>query len=98
LEVAQCRRIAIFCRMKTANVDAVPQQWSDILGWLGAGEEVELRRGEMTVAKVIPIPERHDATKPVWPDFVSRAQRIWVGQTGGGSLTEALLRERGERA
>jgi antitoxin (DNA-binding transcriptional repressor) of toxin-antitoxin stability system len=84
--------------MKTANVDAVPQQWSDILGWLGAGEEVELRRGATAVAKVIPLPEQQDATGLVWPDFVGRARRIWGGQTDGESLTAALLRERDERA
>jgi len=84
--------------MNTANVDAVPQQWSAILGWLGAGEEVELRRGGTAVAKVIPIPERPDATGLVWPDFVGRARGIWGAPVGGESLTAALLRERDERA
>ncbi len=85
--------------MKTANADAVPQQWSDILGWLGAGEEVEIRRDGAAVARVIPLPERQDANGIDWPDFVGRAQRIWGEQiAGGASLTAALLSERNERA
>ena len=84
--------------MKSANVDAVPQQWSDILGWLGAGEEVELRRGGTAIAKVIPLNEQQVTTELVWPDFVGRARRIWAAQNGGESLTAALIRERDERA
>lgn len=83
--------------MKTANIDAVPKQWADIVGWLGAGEEVELRRENMAVAKVIPLSIVAEKPAALWPDFVARAHQIWGNNPDEPSLTEALLREREER-
>lgn len=82
--------------MKTANVDTVPREWPEILEWLRAGEEVELCRGKDAVARVVPLPAGGQEQPAAWPDFVGRARRIW-GESRG-SLTDALIEERNERA
>ena len=40
--------------MKTASVQQVQQQWAEILGWVAAGEEVQVTQQDKVVAKLVP--------------------------------------------
>ena len=39
--------------MKTATVQQVPQQWTEILQWVAAGEEVQVTQKDLAVARVV---------------------------------------------
>jgi antitoxin (DNA-binding transcriptional repressor) of toxin-antitoxin stability system len=41
--------------MKTASVQQVPQQRTQILEWVAAGEEVEVTKHDKVIAKVVPL-------------------------------------------
>jgi antitoxin (DNA-binding transcriptional repressor) of toxin-antitoxin stability system len=58
--------------MRTASVQQVPQRWTEILGWVAAGEEVEVTQQDEVVAKVVPA---SSAFAPR-PDFLARAKAI----------------------
>ncbi len=77
--------------MKTASVQQVPQLWNEILGWVAAGEEVEVTQQERVVAKVVP------ATPPriAQPDFLARAKAIWGEQPPGEPLSAVVSEARG---
>ncbi len=77
--------------MKTASAQQVPEQWTEILGWVAAGEEVEVTQQEKVVAKVVP------ATRQVvsQPDFVARAKAIWGEQPPGKPLSVVVAEARG---
>ena len=72
--------------MKTASVQQVPQEWTRILGWVAAGEEVELTDKEKVVAKVIPAKA---------PDFLARAKKVWGEHPPGKPLSELVGEARG---
>jgi antitoxin (DNA-binding transcriptional repressor) of toxin-antitoxin stability system len=57
--------------MKTASVQQVPQQWAEILGWIAAGEEVQVVQQDTIVAKLVPV-----SPLPAQPDFLARARQI----------------------
>ncbi len=73
-------------RMKTASVQQVPQQWTQILEWVAAGEEVEVTEQEKVIAKVVPATQ---------PDFLARAKKIWGEQPSGKPLSELVAQARG---
>jgi antitoxin (DNA-binding transcriptional repressor) of toxin-antitoxin stability system len=54
--------------MKTANVQEVPQQWTEILRWVAAGEEVQVTSEGLPVAGLTP-----------WNEL-----RPFIGATAGG--------------
>ena len=72
-------------RMKTASVQQLPQQWTQILEWVAAGEEVELTQQEKVIARVIPSAA---------PDFLSRAKSIWGEQPAGAPLSDVVAEGR----
>ncbi|MDQ6630757.1 MAG: type II toxin-antitoxin system prevent-host-death family antitoxin [Verrucomicrobiota bacterium] len=72
--------------MKTANVQQLPQQWTQILEWVASGEEVELTEKEKVVARVVPASQ---------PDFLGRAKKIWGEQPRGKPLSELVSQARG---
>lgn len=77
--------------MKTASVQQVPQRWSEILGWIAAGEEVEVTQQEKVVAKLVPATREAVAQ----PDFLSRAKAIWGEHPAGKPLSVVVAEARG---
>jgi antitoxin (DNA-binding transcriptional repressor) of toxin-antitoxin stability system len=78
--------------MKTASVQQVPQQWTQILRWVAAGEEVQLTQEDKVVAKVIP------ARSLETPDFLARAKAIWGEAPQGKVLSDIVSEARGDRS
>jgi antitoxin (DNA-binding transcriptional repressor) of toxin-antitoxin stability system len=77
--------------MKTASVQQVPQRWTEILGWVAAGEEVEVTEQNKVVAKVVPA-----SSSPVsQPDFLARAKAIWGEEPKGKPLSTVVAEARG---
>ena len=75
--------------MKTASVQQVPQQWSEILRWVAAGEEVQVTQQDQVVARVVPA-------KPVpTPDFLARAKAVWGEKPPGKALSTMVSDSRG---
>ena len=78
--------------MKTADVQQVPQQWSDILRWVAAGEEVQVTEHDRVVARVIPA-------KPLaTPDFLARAKALWGETPAGKTLSSVVSEARGSES
>ena len=73
--------------MKTASVKHVPLQWTQILAWLAADEEVQITEENRIVARILPAP-----ATPATPDFLARARAIW-GETPAGAPLSALVSE-----
>ena len=73
--------------MKTASVQQVPQQWAEILGWIAAGEEVQVVQQDTIVAKLVPV-----SPLPAQPDFLARARAVW-GEHPAGKLLSAVVHE-----
>ncbi len=80
--------------MKTASVQQVPQRWTEILGWIAAGEEVEVTQQEKVVATLVP------ATRVAvsQPDFLSRAKAIWGEHPAGKPLSAVVAEARGDES
>jgi antitoxin (DNA-binding transcriptional repressor) of toxin-antitoxin stability system len=76
--------------MKTASVQQVPQRWTEILGWIAAGEEVEVTQQEKVVAKVVPV----GRSAVVQPDFLARAKAIWGEQPPSKPLSVVVAEAR----
>jgi antitoxin (DNA-binding transcriptional repressor) of toxin-antitoxin stability system len=74
--------------MKTASVEQVPQQWPQIMGWIAAGEEVQVTEQDQVVAKLVPA-------KSATPDFLARAKAIWGDSPTGKPLSELVTEGRG---
>ncbi len=77
----------MLCPMKTATIQQLPLQWSDILRWVSAGEEVQITDQDRTVARVLP---------PA-PDYLARAQAIWGNDPAGATLSTLVEEARGPR-
>ena len=76
--------------MKTATLQQLPTQWTDILRWVTAGEEVQITDHDKTVARVLP-------PSPPAPDFVARARAVWGEQPEGTPLSALVEEGRGTR-
>jgi antitoxin (DNA-binding transcriptional repressor) of toxin-antitoxin stability system len=61
------------------------------VGWIAAGEEVEVTQQEKVVARVVPV------TQPVvaQPDFLARAKAIWREHPSGKLLSAVVAEARG---
>lgn len=77
--------------MKTASAQQVPERWTEILGWVAAGEEVEVTQQDQVIARVVPAPAGPTSS----PDFLARARAIWGEQPAGEPLSEVVARSRG---
>lgn len=77
--------------MKTASVQQVPQRWTEILGWIAAGEEVEVTQQEKVVATLVPATREAVAQ----PDFLARAKAIWGELPPGKPLSAVVAEARG---
>ena len=81
-----------FQAMKTASVQEVPEQWTEILRWVAAGEEVQVTQQDQVVAKVVPA-------KPVaTPDFLGRAKAVWGEAPTGKLLSSVVSEARGDES
>ena len=81
-----------FQAMKTASVQEVPQQWTEILRWVAAGEEVQVTQQDQVVAKVV-------RAKPVaTPDFLGRAKAVWGEAPAGKPLSATVSEARGDES
>ena len=74
--------------MKSATVQELPLQWSEILRWVSQGEEVEITDHDRTIARVLPPASAR-------PDFLARAQAIWGKEPAGKPLSEVVSEGRG---
>jgi antitoxin (DNA-binding transcriptional repressor) of toxin-antitoxin stability system len=77
--------------MKTASAQQVPERWTEILGWVAAGEEVEVTQQDQVIARVVPAPSGSVSE----PDFLARARAIWGEQPAGEPLSAMDTRSRG---
>jgi antitoxin (DNA-binding transcriptional repressor) of toxin-antitoxin stability system len=77
--------------MKMATAQQVPQRWTEILGWVAAGEEVEVTHLDQVVARVVPATREAVAQ----PDFLARARAIWGEHPGGQPLSVVVAGARG---
>ena len=77
-------------RVKSANVQEVPRQWSEILRWVAAGEEVQVMEQDKVVARVTPV-----ASVPT-PDFLARAKAVWGENPPGETLSGIVAAGRGK--
>ncbi len=75
--------------MKTATIQQVPQQWSQILDWLACDEEVQVTQNDRVVARIVP------ATTAPATDFLARAQAVWGADPVGQSLSAIVQDSRG---
>ena len=75
--------------MKTASVQQVPQQWTEILRWVAAGEEVQVTHDDQVVARVVP------AQPAATPDFLARARAVWGEAPAGQPLSAVVSAARG---
>lgn len=77
--------------MRTVSVQQVPQQWTEILRWIAAGEEVQVTQLDMVVARFVPV------ALPLapQPDFVARARAIWGDAPPGNPLSNIIADSRG---
>ena len=76
--------------MKTTTIQELPVQWTEILRWVSAGEEVRITDCDKTVARVLP-------PVPAVPDYLVRAQAIWGAQPEGKPLSALVEEGRGLR-
>jgi len=75
--------------MKTASAEQLPQQWTQILRWVAAGEEVQVTEHDKVVARLLP------PTTVNGPDFVARAKAIWGDDPKGTPLSQVVSEARG---
>jgi antitoxin (DNA-binding transcriptional repressor) of toxin-antitoxin stability system len=69
----------------------VPQRWTDILGWIAAGEEVQVTQQEKVVATLVPATRETVAQ----PDFLARAKAIWGEHPAGQPLSAVVAEAQG---
>jgi antitoxin (DNA-binding transcriptional repressor) of toxin-antitoxin stability system len=75
--------------VRSARVDQLPADWTEILRWVSNGEEVEIIDQDRLVARVVP-PLRSS------PDFLGRARAIWGDHPEGASLSSIVGESRAQ--
>lgn len=85
----------IVSRMKTASIRELRHETNTVLGWVTAGERVEIQRRGKPVA-MLSRPARKGKA-PVRPDFTARLKAIYGEQVLPVTATELLAQERGDR-
>lgn len=80
--------------MKSANVRDMRLHFPRLLAWLNEGEEIEIKRRNQVVARLVP-PVRKNSRKKPRPDFRARlARRDPGGGLKGTTYAELLAEER----
>ncbi len=87
--------------MKTASVSELEHGWSRIVGWLEAGETVELKKHSRTFATIMPAkPEVPRTQKPVnrqeWLEELRARKEQVLGGTMLTAAESAFIRDRGD--
>ena len=82
--------------MKTASIRELKHDTAEVLGWVEAGEPVEIRRRGKLVAVMSPPPSLlgKAATRP---DFQARLKSIYGDTVLKVTATDLLAEERGDR-
>ena len=65
------------CHMKTANIRQIRHDFSSVLAWVNAGEEVTVLNRSRPVARICPLPKPAPGKKEKWPDFAARRRAIF---------------------
>ena len=74
--------------MKSTIAEDVPKQWSQILQWVAAGEEVQVTQQDKVVARLLPATVAS-------PDFLARAKAVWGESPSGTPLSQIVSEARG---
>lgn len=82
--------------MKIASIRELRHDTAAVLGWVEAGESVEIRRRGKLVAVLAP-PARPVSQSAVRPDFGARLKTIYGERMLQPTATELLAEERGDR-
>jgi antitoxin (DNA-binding transcriptional repressor) of toxin-antitoxin stability system len=91
-----CAMCVIVLDMKTTSVRMVQHNLARVLSWVQEGEEVQVTRRHVVVAKIVPCRKaRKDFQHP---DFLGRARRIWGNRPKGMALSGTVCEDREERA
>ncbi|MBN9689085.1 MAG: type II toxin-antitoxin system prevent-host-death family antitoxin [Verrucomicrobia bacterium] len=81
--------------VKTASVRELKRETTTVLGWVEAGERVEIQKRGKPVA-ILSRPEPKAATAKR-PDFLARLKSIYGDQQLTVTATELLAEDRGDR-
>jgi antitoxin (DNA-binding transcriptional repressor) of toxin-antitoxin stability system len=82
--------------MKTASIRELKHDTAAVLGWVEAGEPVEIRRRGKLVAVMSPPAAKKRKTSDR-PDFEGRLRAIYGDTVLAGTATDLLAEERGDR-
>lgn len=85
----------IMSNMKTASVRELVHHFGRVLHWVEGGEEVEITRRHLVVAKLTPVAK--PAAPKHWPDFEARLRKTFPHGVKGRALSEVIDEQRGER-
>jgi antitoxin (DNA-binding transcriptional repressor) of toxin-antitoxin stability system len=81
--------------MKTASIRALRHDTATVLGWVEAGEKVEIRkRGRPVAIMSRPSARSRSGSRP---NFAARLKSIYPAQVLSKTATELLAEERGDR-
>jgi prevent-host-death family protein len=75
--------------MKVATIDEVQSKLKSFLRSVEQGEEIEIRRRNKPVARIVPIQSKHVD----WSDVAKRLRRIYGQKVVGGKHTHAIVAE-----
>ena len=81
--------------MKTATIRQVQHNLKDVLRWVADGEEVQIVRRRVVVAKLVSADQPTIARER--PDFAARAARVWKRPARGKSVSRLIVDEREDR-
>ncbi len=85
--------------METATIREVQHNLAAYLRKVEHGEEIEIRRRNKVVARLIPSGDAaHAARKVDWAEVGERRERLWGGKlTPGKPASEIVYESRGDR-
>lgn len=85
--------------MVTTKFEELGSNLPQIEAWLQSGEEIELTRRGQSMARVVPVIAREEATAPVKADFAGRMKAIWGDFVfSDREVLEMRAAERGDRS
>jgi prevent-host-death family protein len=80
--------------MRIATIREVQHHLRDVLGWVAAGQSVEVTQRGRVVARITP-PAEVQAVE--WPDFGARLKKHFPRGVKGKPLSQIILEDREER-
>ena len=86
-------KVSHVCHMKTATIRQVHNDFSSVLAWVAAGEEVTVLNRTRPVARICP-PRAQAPAKFKMPDFAARAKAIY----GESKLMPNIILEEREQS